>query len=61
MLLTVHDEIILEYPVHLLHVKEQVLHDISFLMTNMPEISVPLAAEWKMTTTNWAEAKEIEI
>lgn len=61
MLLTVHDEMILEYPRHLLEKKEEILHDISYLMTNMPEISVPLVTEWKMTTSTWADAKEITI
>ena len=60
-LLTVHDEDIIEIHRSLLENKYEILHDLSYCMTNIPEISVPLAAEWKQTTTHWQDAKEIQI
>ncbi|NJR72712.1 MAG: hypothetical protein HC773_01385 [Scytonema sp. CRU_2_7] len=61
LVLTVHDEVIIEVHRSLLECKEDILHDISYCMTNMKEISVPLAAEWKQSTTNWQDAKGIHI
>jgi len=61
MSLTVHDEIIFELHRSMLNMKYDILHDITYCMTNMPEIKVPLCAEWKLTTTNWQDAKGMEI
>lgn len=61
MLLTVHDEIIIELPRSLMYKKYEILHDISYCMTNMPEIKIPLATEWKIATTNWSDAVEFPI
>lgn len=61
MLLTVHDEIIFEVHRSLLPQKYDILHDLSYCMTDMPQIQVPLAVDWKISTTNWQDAKGIEI
>jgi DNA polymerase I-like protein with 3'-5' exonuclease and polymerase domains len=61
ILLSVHDELIVEMHRSLLSKKYEILHDLSYCMTNIPEIVVPLAAEWKMSTTNWQDAEGIKI
>ncbi len=61
MLLSVHDEIIVEMHRSLLFNYEQILHDLSYCMTDIKEIKVPLATEWKMSTSNWQDAKGIHI
>lgn len=58
MILTVHDEIIFELHRSLLRDKYEILNDVSWCMTNMEEIKVPLVTEWKMSTTNWQEAED---
>jgi DNA polymerase I len=60
-LLTIHDEIIFEYPRSLLQNKKEILSKIKKEMTYFPEIKVPLDIEWKLSTYTWAEAKEIKV
>ena len=61
IILPIHDEIVLSYPRSLLSRKDEILKEISAIMTDMPEISVPLEVDWKMSTTDWDAAKEIEL
>lgn len=61
MILPVHDEIIIEFPRYLLSDSRAILHDLNWCMINIPEIEVPLMTEWKIATTNWQDAEEIEI
>lgn len=61
MVLPVHDELIFSYPRNLLPYKNEVLKEISTLMTQMAEIKVPLEVEWKQTTTTWADARGIDL
>lgn len=58
LLLPIHDELILECPRRLLPSVPEIAARVSHLMTYMPEIQVPLAVEWKMTTWTWNRAKE---
>lgn len=60
-ILPIHDEIIFSYPRTLLPRKTEILTEVSRIMTNMPEISVPLEVEWKMSTTDWDAAKEFTL
>jgi len=58
MLLTVHDEIIFEMHRSCLEDKNYILHDLAYCMTDVEEIKVPLGVEWKISTTNWQDAKD---
>jgi DNA polymerase-1 len=60
VLLPIHDELIIEYPRSLLPQASIILPEIERLMTDMSEIQVPLAVEWKMTTYTWDRAKEFK-
>jgi DNA polymerase-1 len=59
--LPIHDELVVAYNRVLLPHRNEILGNISELMTDMPEIRVPLEVDWKMTTTNWAAAKKIKL
>lgn len=61
MLLPIHDEIIISVPRTLLSEKDEILRNVSRIMVDMPEINVPLAVEWKKTTSSWARAKGYEV
>ncbi len=61
LILPVHDEIILKFPLSLEKFKPKVIKDISRIMTTNPEIRVNLDVEWKQTYTNWDAAEEITI
>lgn len=59
MLMTVHDEVMIEMHRSLLENKIGIIHDLSYCMVNVPEIAVPLATEWKQSTSTWHDAKGI--
>ena len=61
MVLPIHDELIIQYPKKLLRYKDRILKTISQLMTDIPEISIRLDVEWKVTRKSWDEAKEIKV
>ena len=61
LVLPIHDEIVMSYPRSLLSRKNEILTEISNIMTDMPEITVPLDVEWKMSTTDWNAAKKLSI
>ncbi len=60
MVLPVHDELIFSYPRTMLGCQEEVVQDVSKIMTTMPEIQAPLEVEWKQTTTTWADARDLK-
>ncbi|GEM_PF-2522994 len=61
IVLPIHDEIIYSYPRHLFPKRSEILAEIDRLMTTMPEIRVPLATEWKTTSTTWNKAVEFSL
>lgn len=61
MVVPIHDELIISYHRSLLPQKEYILSDIAFLMTDHPEIKVPLEVDFKMTTSNWAASKKFKL
>lgn len=60
LVLPIHDELVIHYPRDLLYKREEILNDISYLMTNIPEINVPLEVEFKKTTSTWNRAKGLQ-
>ena len=60
-MLPIHDEIVFSMHRSLLPRIKSILRALDKEMIDMPEISVPLRTEWKMSTTNWADAKEFKI
>lgn len=57
IILSIHDEIIHTMRRELLKYQDEILTEISRIMTDMPEIKVPLRVEHKRTTTDWNSAK----
>lgn len=60
LILPIHDELVIHFPRDLLQYRDNILWDISQLMTDIPEINVPLEVEYKMTTSTWDRAHGIE-
>lgn len=59
MILTVHDSVMKEYDTEVFYKHQRdIYHDVSHLMTHVPEISVPLEVEWKVTEGRWSEAQD---
>lgn len=54
MIIPIHDEVLFHIPKFYLPAIEEVMSDITFLLTDMPEIKVPLEVSWKFTSTDWA-------
>lgn len=61
LIMSVHDELIFALSRKLLSVKVPLLLEIEKLMLTFPEITVPLAVEWKQTNTTWAQAKKVKL
>lgn len=62
LVLPIHDELIISVPLYLDIYREDILNDISYIMTQtMTEIEVPLDVSWKRTTTSWDVAKEFKL
>lgn len=61
LVLPIHDELVIHYPREMLQYREQIRHEVSALMVDIPEIEVPLEVEWKSTKTTWDAAKGAEI
>jgi len=57
IILSIHDEIIHTMSRKLLKYQDEILTEVSKIMTDMPEIKVPLRVEHKCTTTDWNSAK----
>lgn len=60
LLLPIHDELVFHFPRDLLQYRDQILYDVSRLMTEIPEINVPLEVEYKRTTSTWDRARGID-
>lgn len=60
LILPIHDELVIHFPVVLEQYLDCVLFDIRRLMIDIPEIKVPLDAEFKKTDTIWSAAKGVE-
>jgi DNA polymerase-1 len=61
LVLPVHDELIFDYPRKLLKYQDAVLHNISELMCDQPEIKVKLRTETKCSTTVWSRTSAVEV
>ena len=59
MVLPVHDEIILEADESIFNEEKRYTKDISNLMTNFPELKVPLEVEWSYSNTNWNDKQDL--
>lgn len=60
IILDIHDEMVIKFPRKFLKREDEFIINTTKLMIDCPEIKIPLAAEWKMTTTTWDRAKEID-
>lgn len=60
-ILAIHDEIVFSYPIDLWERRNEVLGNISKIMTTMPEIHIPLEVEWKFSSTTWDRAQGIDL
>ncbi len=61
IVLPIHDELIIAFPINLLKYKDRILREISLIMIDMPEINIRLDVEWRVTTKTWNDAKEIKV
>lgn len=61
MVIPNHDEIVFDYPRTRLDEMKEAMCGITKRMITMEEIRVRLDVEWKMSTTTWDKAKEVEI
>lgn len=61
IILCVHDELLIKYPRKMLKYRELILTEISEIMTDIPEIKVPLNVAFKYTKTSWAETLPLKI
>ncbi|MCK5606688.1 hypothetical protein KAR91_32600 [Candidatus Pacearchaeota archaeon] len=61
LVLTIHDEWIIEVPLELVKWEKMYLVAMSLLLVDIPYISVKLEIEWKRTLTTWKVAKEVKI
>jgi DNA polymerase-1 len=61
LVLPIHDEVIISVPDYLDIYREGILNDISYIMTHIDEIEVPLGVSWKRTITSWDAAKDFKL
>ncbi len=61
MILTVHDEIVVEYPRDRLGDLPGVLRDVRRIMIDFPRYDVPLEVECEISTTSWESLQEYKI
>jgi DNA polymerase I-like protein with 3'-5' exonuclease and polymerase domains len=61
LVIPIHDELVIHFPRHLLKYRDQIMHEASALMVDIPEIKVPLIVEWKTSSSNWNNAITREI
>jgi DNA polymerase-1 len=60
IILDIHDELVIKFPRKFLFRENEFIKNTTQLMIDCKEITVPLSVEWKMTTTTWADAKELK-
>lgn len=61
LLLPIHDELVIEYSRQYLGRYKEILGEVSRLMCDFKEFVIPMAVEWKLTTTTWDKAKDVNI
>lgn len=61
LVMVIHDEVVLEIPNHMAKHQDEVLYHCGLLMTDMPEIKVPLEVEWNITNTLWSNKRELGV
>ncbi|KKM24562.1 hypothetical protein LCGC14_1603880, partial [marine sediment metagenome] len=61
IILPIHDEIIIEWPICDLADAPACLSQVRARMTDFPMISVPLEVDCQVSTSNWRELKEYDI
>jgi DNA polymerase-1 len=61
LLLPIHDQLLIKYPINLLRYKQDFIQDLHKEMTNFPEITIPLDIEFKQSCYNWNDSKELKI
>jgi len=59
MLMQVHDELIIQFPRNMLRFFDEVMGNIVHLMTDFPELDVPLVVEIEQSTRDWETLKEV--
>jgi len=55
----IHDEIVIEYPRKMLPDAPEVIGQVCKLMTDFPEINVPLGVDVKVATVDWSKTEEV--
>ena len=58
--LQIYDELIFEVHRRYINRLEHITKPLAEIMTTIPEITVPLAVEWKMSTYLWSQLKEVK-
>jgi len=58
LILPVHDEIIIEYPRNRLGDVDEIVTEIKRLMSDFPQVGIPLDVDVEVTTLNWASKKK---
>lgn len=61
LVMPVHDEIIIEYPRKMLRDSREILREVCNLMTDFPEIPVPLSVDIAVATADWSNKKEVNL
>lgn len=61
LILTIHDEVVIEFPRHLLAQLPTYLQEVREEMTRFPEFEVPLEVEASLVTQNWSRKRRLEI
>jgi len=61
LIISIHDELVIHFPVNLLDYLDIFVLEASVIMVEMPYISVPLEVEWKRTDTTWDKAVGFDI
>ena len=56
LVITIHDELIIQVPIQLEQYESTFLYESSKILTSFDEIQVRLDVEWKKTKTSWADA-----
>ncbi len=61
MILTIHDEMVIQWPRKRLKKANGMLRDVVGMMTDFPQIDVPLEVEIKISTSDWNSARRYDL
>ena len=61
IILPIHDELVIEWPRKRLSDAPGILREVCNLMTDFPQINVPLAVDVKISTSDWAHKRNYEV